>query len=288
LSHLVSQANRQRSEQHDHAKLKASIDGPDGMRAKALKHDMLQQAFAAIQRGPAAEQAQANCFGSLTENTTAAGPPRRDSASVNTTAAVIKSTAPVHSSTPSAGGAPVMNPARARLLSAAPSDRDPDRDLYEAPPPPRQPSTRTGSNDVPLGKPRPGWGSSIEHDSSGGGPKRLRHEDETQSYPAKRPRVDVGRAAAMVQSSLQGTATIASNKPANPQPLRPPTINHEWQARFRQLLGRQPPAQTAGTFPADARLLRETSTDSTRPQYLPTVKMGRRLSMRVDAVDRGH
>jgi hypothetical protein len=272
VSHLVSQANRQRSEQHDHAKLKASIDGSDGMRAKALKYDMFQQAFAAIERGPTAEQAQANRFGSLTENTTAAGPPRRDSASVNTTTAVIKSTAPVHGSTPSVGGAPVMNPARARLLSAASSDRDPDRDLYEAPPPPRQPSAKTGSNDVPLGKSRPGWGSSIEHGSSGGGPKRLRHEDEPQPHPAKRPRIDVGRASALVQSSLQGTATSAPNRPANPQPLRPPTVNHEWQARFRQLLRRQPPAPTAGTFPADARLLRETSTDSTHPQYLSTVK----------------
>lgn len=46
-----------------------------------------------------------------------------------------------------------MNPARARMITNTPLEADPNRDLYEAPPPVAKPN-KTGSNNTPLGTPQ--------------------------------------------------------------------------------------------------------------------------------------
>lgn len=79
------------------------------------------------------------------------------------------------------------------MISAMPLEYDPDRDLYEAPPPVAKPSNKTGSNNTPLGAPQ---------DQPPEALKRKGPENSTSSMPAKRPRVDVGRASALVQASL--------------------------------------------------------------------------------------
>jgi hypothetical protein len=88
-----------------------------------------------------------------------------------------------------------MNPARARMITNTPLEADPDRDLYEALPPVAKPNNRTGSNNTPLGAPQ-------DQPPEGSLMKRKGPEDSTPSMPAKRPRVDVGRASALLQASL--------------------------------------------------------------------------------------
>lgn len=52
LSRLVSDDHSLRAEQQEHVQLRAIVEGPNGLRAKAHNYDMLQQAFATIQRNP--------------------------------------------------------------------------------------------------------------------------------------------------------------------------------------------------------------------------------------------
>ncbi|KAF2819552.1 hypothetical protein CC86DRAFT_412859 [Ophiobolus disseminans] len=215
LHNLVSQANRQHAEQQKLAELRASVDGPVGFRAKALKYDMLQQAFAAIQREPAAEQPRTGRTTPHTNVSQAQVP--RNISNLRTVQTNYAAVANHNTLTPR--GAAIMNPARAAMLSAAPRGRDPDRDLIEAPPPLKRPnSTKTGSNDVPLGKRRAG---------------SARYEDELQLGMSKRPRVDVSRASSLVQATLQGTPR---NTDPNYGRLKPIDEATPWQTRFDQLL----------------------------------------------------
>ncbi|KAF2848199.1 hypothetical protein T440DRAFT_172471 [Plenodomus tracheiphilus IPT5] len=87
-----------------------------------------------------------------------------------------------------------------RISVPAPKN-DPDRDLYEAPPPgPKNTSwKKTGSNDIPLGKPRaPRHAISQSH---GQATLKRRHDDGPPDN-RKRPRLNLGRASALVQASL--------------------------------------------------------------------------------------
>ena len=158
----------------------------------------------------------------------------------------------VHHSAPAPDGAGAtgMNPERARMLSAAPRGQDPHSDLYEPPRPKRSASTtKTGTNDVPLGKPRVGRDSSI--DQGQGAPQKRKPEEALQLGIAKRPRVDVGRASELVQATLQGKPKHTSSESTYGR-LQPVSEDVSWQARFDDLLKRSRTASTAGSAPEQA------------------------------------
>lgn len=268
LTRLVTEVDNLRSEQREHAALRASVEGPDGLRSRALKYDMLQQAFAAVQRGPAN------------------GPPQTNRTLLQSAPVQKVATgAPAQGSTSSYANGPVINPARAQLLSAAPDRRDPDRDLYEPPPPPPPPATKTGSNHIPLGsKRRRGGGASIDQDFGRGDSKRLKYGDEPQASPAPiriRRKIDVDRASAMVHANIQNNAITTRNDTTIGRPAwvggggsvatdgRPAG---SWQVRFDTLLGSSITSSPAGIAPLDGRLSREMSSRSPRPEHLPTIK----------------
>jgi hypothetical protein len=213
LENLTRRSDLLDSEQQEHSELKAQVLGKDGLRDKARKYDELQQAFAAIDRG--------NVRGNVVARTSIeyAGPRAQRS--------VIHPTRPVSTRThvsksitqaprnASSGVAVGMNPDRARLLTSTPPRSDPNRDLYEPAPLVRDSPRKTGSNDIPLGRPRDG------KPSSGQGPQNVatgtkrKYEQNPQGVGAKRPRVDVGRASAVLQASLAGTSTDPAFFPFN-------------------------------------------------------------------------
>lgn len=78
-------------------------------------------------------------------NTTQASPADPDGRPVR--GSVLYDASEDSRSTPSSDGK--MDPGRAHLLLTAPIENDPNRDLYEAPPPGL--AKKTGSNDIPLG-----------------------------------------------------------------------------------------------------------------------------------------
>lgn len=99
-----------------------------------------------------------------------------------------------------------MNPARARMISATPLDTDPNRDLYEAPPPVAEPNNRTGSNNTPLG--------ALQDQPLAFTLKRKNPENPASSIPVKRLRVDVGRASTVLQASLSASVGKSTNPAA--------------------------------------------------------------------------
>lgn len=103
----------------------------------------------------------------------------------------------------------MMNPARARLISETPFEADPDRDLYEGPQPVAKPLNKTGSNNTPLGTPQVQAIAQPASQATGSSTLKRESADIAPSVSAKRPRVDIGRASAMVHASL-----IATNAPA--------------------------------------------------------------------------
>jgi hypothetical protein len=267
LTRLVTEVHNLRSGQREHARLRASVEDPDGLRSKALKYDMLQQAFAAVQRGPTNNPPQAN-------RTLPQSAPFQK----------VTTGAPAQGSTSSSASGPVINPARAQLLSAAPDCRDPDRDLYEPPPPPPQPATKTGSNHIPLGSKRRRGGASNDQDFGREDPKRLKYEDEPQASPAPsriRRKVDVDRASAMVHANIQNKAITTRN---DAPIIRPAWVGGggsgaadgrpagSWQVRFDTLLGSSTTSSPAGIAPSDGRLSREMSSRSPHPERLSSIK----------------
>ncbi|KAF3045133.1 hypothetical protein E8E12_009636 [Didymella heteroderae] len=109
---------------------------------------------------------------------------------------------------PSASNA-AMNPARARMIFSTPLETDPDRDLYEAPPPVAKPNNRTGSNNTPLGASQ----DQVPESSL----KRKGPESSASSMPAKCPRFDVGHRVVrpMIPSGKRaGTAGIIAQTQA--------------------------------------------------------------------------
>ena len=103
-----------------------------------------------------------------------------------------------------------MNPDRARMISATPLEADPDRDLYEAPLPPAKPGKKTGSNDTPLGTPQiQPTAKHSERNEIFSTLKRKGPDDIAPNAPAKRPRVDLTRASALVHASLPATANTS-------------------------------------------------------------------------------
>jgi hypothetical protein len=162
--------------------LASEVDGPSGLREKAVKYEKLARAFADVQNTSMLQR-----------------PPASDIA---------------------------MNPARARMISATPLEADPDRDLYEAPPPVAKPNNRTGSNNTPLG--------ALQEQPPDSNLKRKGPENSASSMPAKRPRVDVGRASALLQTSLPAARSNPSDRiagPKNPSGKRAGTVNIKAQTQ---------------------------------------------------------
>lgn len=157
-------------------------------------------------------------------------------------------TTPQH---PSAGNV-AMNPVRARMISARPLEADPDRDLYEAPLLVAKPNNRTGSNNTPLGTPQ------VQPDKLS--LKRKAPANTPSSTPAKRPRVDVGRASVLVQVSLPATASSSVDQLTGPK---------------------NPPGKRAGTAGVKARTqaVSVRATDSLLGQSNTTNTQGKAASL---------
>lgn len=116
-----------------------------------------------------------------------------------------------------------MNPDRARLMSAGGLDDDPDHDLYGAPPPVVQPRNRTGSNKIPLGQHQPQTAvQPANHGLAAVSPlkKRKKPSKTTFDESSKHPRVDLGRASALVQASLSSAASLSVKQvPGQPRAM---------------------------------------------------------------------
>jgi hypothetical protein len=202
LDDLIVRSNLLRSERREHAELRNQVEGPEGLKDKALKYDMAQQAFAAIERGPAVERTQDGHVNpaSTRQQTSNKALQAPRSASLSEVAVM-------------------MNPARARLLTASPPLSDPDRDLYEPKLLVSNLSRKTGSNDVPLGRYR-----DVKFSANQGPVNVLgKRKHEPDSYTStKRPRVDVGRASALLQATLAASSTSSapfSSHPGCPQAI---------------------------------------------------------------------
>lgn len=198
IDNLISQAKQLQGKQQELADLKAQIDQPDGLRATAQKYSRLQQAFLAIETGVPSYNAQT----SQSHTYTLANGSKTSTTSTDEDLSGLKGTA-------------AMNPARARMLSSSKApEQDPDRDLYEPKPFGIKPSISTkGSNHIPLGTPR-GRGR-LQNGVSEAPKKRHRDDEERETKVAKRPRIDVGRASALVQAAVcprnAKTAQLISN-----------------------------------------------------------------------------
>ncbi|KAI8938960.1 hypothetical protein NX059_004810 [Plenodomus lindquistii] len=173
LHNLISEVDNLRSEQQAYVQLQTTMGDINKLKSKAAKYDRLKVTFAEI-------------IGSENVGTVWTGPPIKTKLTPTTPAGI--------------------NPARARLMSAPVPEDDPDRDLYEA----RSPLAnntwkKTGSNDIPLGDvklqalTRPA--GQTANKMPGHSSKKRKH-DQGHPVNAKRPRIDIGRASALLQASL--------------------------------------------------------------------------------------
>ncbi|CAO2654452.1 Nn.00g111850.m01.CDS01 [Neocucurbitaria sp. VM-36] len=185
FSYLVSEVRFLRSKQHEHDKLRYEIDELNEFKVKAAKYDKLEQAFNRISNDP---------------TNTAMGPD------------LLRENMPVRideqrscSNGASSISAAMINPARASRISTTSIEDDPDRDLYEPPAPVTEPQNRTGSNNLPLGRSHVST-HSVGETSRRKALKRKGHE-ELPTHAMKRPRIDVGRASALMQAALPGQST---------------------------------------------------------------------------------
>ncbi|KAJ4992372.1 hypothetical protein SVAN01_02081 [Stagonosporopsis vannaccii] len=143
-----------------------------------------------------------------------------------------------------------MNPARAQMISATPLEADPDRDLYEAPPPVEKPNNKTGSNNIPLGTPQ------VQSSS-----KRRKSESAAASIPEKRLRVELKQASALMQASLPAAinkSAIGGSCQSNVAMTQADIAafnSHAWSSLIQGennltgLVGSQPRTQTAAAPP---------------------------------------
>ncbi|KAH7080699.1 hypothetical protein FB567DRAFT_111161 [Paraphoma chrysanthemicola] len=254
---LVAEVNRLRAEQQPPARLGHNPGGNDSMKVKALKYDMLQQAFIDIQRRPAGSY-QAGPKGAGPKKVKHASktviPPQGLPAATSLDRAPLLSSAPPHGVPAQPPGA--MNPDRARLLSSAPSPRDPDRRLYEPPPPPSKPTTKTGSNQEPLGPPRRARQSGGQENRESDSLKRKQHEELTFTL-VKRPRVDLGRASALLQPTLSSATTrpgISNGIIKMEEPKDQPTMVPDLASSAEIVIKQEVPEEGHDPRPSDYRL----------------------------------
>jgi hypothetical protein len=133
LDHLVQEVRSLRSEQDE---LKATVEGADGLRAKATKYNSMKQAFAAIDNGSAL---------GFAEETSATMAPKQIT---SVTAFGVSNTTAMEDTGP-------MNPARVRMIKSEPDGEDLNEHVHEPTHPDLSPWEKTGSNHVPLGPRRP-------------------------------------------------------------------------------------------------------------------------------------
>jgi hypothetical protein len=209
LDNLIERCHLLDIEQQDHSELRAQVLGKHGLRDKARKYDELQKAFAAVEGGSVDERSPDNAPGGIQRSQRNPAKPRwtKSHASKPITQAPRNDL--------SSQVAVKMNPARARLLTSTPPRGDPNRDLYEPKPPARDSSRKTGSNDIPLGRPRIGKLPAEQGLTNVATGMKRKHEQEPQNIGAKRPRVDIGRASALLQASLTATGADSALVPLN-------------------------------------------------------------------------
>ncbi|KAF2134383.1 hypothetical protein P153DRAFT_391726 [Dothidotthia symphoricarpi CBS 119687] len=191
-------AETSRHESQQHTSLMCELAE---VRTKAQKYEKLQQAFATIQKEPADSHSkqQGLAYPSLTVG--------RDM-NQSRKASMLASSQSTRSNASSVSI--TMNPERARLLSGASFDSGFGRDLHNTSPPPVfQPERKTGANSVPLRAP---LGLPWRADLNYGRLNAKRKEPgEASGNVAKRPRLNVERASAMVHGSLAGQAQPNTN-----------------------------------------------------------------------------
>jgi hypothetical protein len=209
LDNLIERSHLLDIEQQDHSELRAQVLGKHGLRDKARKYDELQKAFAAVEGGSVDERSPNDAPHGIQRSQRNPAKPRwtKSHASKPITQAPQKDL--------SSEVAVKMNPARARLLTSTPPRGDPNRDLYEPKPPARDSSRKTGSNDIPLGRPRNGKLPAEQGLTNVATGMKRKHEQEPQNIGAKRPRVDIGRASALLQASLVATGADSALVPLN-------------------------------------------------------------------------
>lgn len=172
------------------SELASEVGGPSGLREKASKYERLTKAFTDVQNTSTLQRPVASKAFANGENTSTLHRP-----------AASKAT---------------MNPARALMISATPLESDPDRDLYEPPPPVAKSNQRTGPNSTPLGTCQ-----DQPPDSS------LKRKPKTSATgeSAKRPRVNIDRASALVQSSLPLTVAVKARTQAADSQIAEPFLD---------------------------------------------------------------
>jgi hypothetical protein len=209
LDNLIERSHLLDIEQQDHSELRAQVLGKHGLMDKARKYDELQKAFAAVEGGSVDERSPDDAPGGIQRSQRNPAKPRwtKSHASKPITQAPRNDLSSVV--------AVKMNPARARLLTSTPPRGDPNRDLYEPKPPVRDSSRKTGSNDIPLGRPRNGKLPAEQGLTNAATGMKRKHEQEPQNIGAKRPRVDIGRASALLQASLAATGADSALVPLN-------------------------------------------------------------------------
>lgn len=206
IDQLISQVNLLQGSHQELIELKAQLDKPDGLRAKVQKYSKLQKAFYAIETGAAFDSAHTSQLDAY---------PLAHGAKT--------SVAATDQGQPTSDIAVGMNPARARLLAKAPI-QDPNRDLYEPKPPVTNPCQKTGSNDVPLG---PTQGGKRCQDLDSKAPRKRRHNDEERvTNVAKRPRVNIGRASALVQATLAPSNARPAPSTSNADRISTPPLDY--------------------------------------------------------------
>ncbi|KAL6707808.1 hypothetical protein ACN47E_003708 [Coniothyrium glycines] len=169
---------------NEHDQLLEKVNGPNGLISRAQKFDHLVGSFHNIKK----ESINTDQWHRKHIKTVQAGTVLPD----QTPTALQLSTE----------GLTLINPARASMMSAASLRDDPNRDLYEATPLVSQKKgfTRTGSNKVPLGRvlSQTQGNDVAQADLS----RKRSQQDESMLNSSKRSRIDVERAAALIQTSL--------------------------------------------------------------------------------------
>lgn len=288
LKSLHSEVALLRSKQQEHAESRYKMDEATGLRAKAFKYDKLMLAIDEIRKAPidlASEQVDSMHTGKGPTEPKYSVP--GGSSRIEPRDSSIE-TLPLSTAT--------INPARASRISATPIETDPDRDLYEATPLVTQGRRyKTGSNDIPLG-PSHGPGRQTVQAYERATLKRRQH-DEFPTNTMKRPRIDLGRASALVQASLVDKSTLSKHdamqydwmrvRVSDTQNIRP-IANIERQVSVNQL--RESPSVASTPVPtamlytvsAESRQMSNSqvsgssgqmsSSSSNHPSRLPMVK----------------
>jgi hypothetical protein len=153
---FVTEVRYLRSMEHQYTALKSLVEGPNGLKLDALKYKTQKQMLEKMKRTFDNMKQQ---FDELSSDTVQRDGSYPRPAPNHTTLDVWNDPGLDRNQTISrssaANGSSHMNPARAYFISHSRVEEDPNRDLYEAGHRAAQSENRkTGSNSIPLGKPR--------------------------------------------------------------------------------------------------------------------------------------